>query len=176
MGFAGALVCTWSAAVSGQLKRIEGHIAPLANAQRLLGALLAVDFIFPTFVWQAILFRPDTTSTELTYRLNDLAWRPFVGIVSTGVLECLSIGAAILIDQRATPVFPRWAGCYNIFVASTIVPAGLVVFYKRGPFAWNGLLAWWLLVVSFFTWMIVMTVLVLGNLGQQQAMTRAGNK
>ena len=176
MSFAGALVCTWSAAVSGQLNRIKGHIAPLANAQRLLGALLAVDFIFPTFVWQAILFRPDTTSTELTYRLNDLAWRPFVSIVSTGVLQCLSIGAGILIEQGATSVFPRWAGYYNIFVASTIVPAGLVVFYKRGPFAWNGLLAWWLLVVSFFTWMIVMTVLVLGNLGQQQAMTRAGNE
>ena len=127
-------------------------------------------------MWQAILFRPATTSSELTYRLNDLEWRPFVGIVSTDVLQCLSIGAAILIDQRATPVFPRWAGYYNIFVASTIVLAGLVVFFKQRPFAGNGLLAWWPLVVSFFTWMIVMTVLVLGNLGQQQAMTRAGNK
>jgi hypothetical protein len=108
----------------------------------------------------------------LTYRLNDLAWLPFVGVVSTGVLQCLTIGAAILIDQRAQPVFPRGVGCYNILVASTIVPAGLVVFFKQGPFAWNGLIARWLLVVSFFIWMTAMAALVFRNISVQQALAK----
>jgi hypothetical protein len=169
VAFAGALVCTWSVAISCQLRRIEGSIAPLAYVQMLLGALLALEFIFPTFVWQAILYRPETTSAELTYRLNDVAWLPFVGVVSTGVLQAISIGIATLMDTSERPVFPRWCGYFNFWVATTFMPAGLVVFFKHGPFAWNGVLAWWLLLVGFFLWLVVMTWLVLGNLREQTA-------
>jgi len=164
VSFAGAMVCTWSVAIGTQLKRIEGVLSPLANLQMLLGALLAIEFIFPTFVWQAILYRPETTSTELTYRLNDLAWLPFVGVVSTGVLQASAIGVAILLDKNPTPVYPRWLSYFNFWVAMTFMPAGLVVFFKDGPFAWNGILAWWLLLVGFFSWMVIMTFYTLRNL------------
>jgi len=169
VSFAGALVCTWSVAISCQLKRIEGAVAPLAYVQMLFGALLALEFIFPTFVWQTILYRPDTTSTELTYRLNDLAWLPFVGVVSTGVLQATSIGIATLLDPGPDRVFPRWISYFNFWVALTFMPAGFVVFFKSGPLAWNGMLAWWLLLVSFFSWVVVMTALILGNLRKQGA-------
>lgn len=161
VSFAGALVCTWSVAISCQLKRIS---TPLAYVQMLFGALLALEFIFPTFVWQAILYRPETTSTELTYRLNDLAWLPFVGVVATGVLQASSIGIAIMVDPGPDRVFPRWVSYFNVWVALTFMPAGFVVFFKSGPLAWNGLLAWWLLLVGFFSWVVVMTTLMLGNL------------
>lgn len=168
VSFAGAMVCTWSVPISCQLKRIEGAVAPLAYVQMLLGALLALEFIFPTFVWQAILYRPETTSTELTYRLNDLAWLPFVGVVSTGVLQTTAIGIAIAVDPGPDRVFPRWASYFNLWVALTFMPAGFVVFFKAGPLAWNGALAWWLLLVGFFSWVVVMTTLTLNNLRSQK--------
>jgi len=31
----------------------------------------------------------------------------------------------------------------------------------NGPVAWNGILAWWVLCVSFFVWMVAMTWLML---------------
>lgn len=161
VSFAGALVCTWSVAISCQLKRIS---TPLAHVQMLFGALLALEFIFPTFVWQAILYRPETTSTELTYRLNDLAWLPFVGVVSTGVLQAASIAVATILDPGPDRVFPRWVSYFNFWVALTFMPAGFVVFFKDGPLAWNGMLAWWLLLVGFFSWVVVMTAVMLGNL------------
>jgi len=35
------------------------------------------------------------------------------------------------------------------------------VFFKHGPFAWNGVLAWWIPLTMFFIWFVVMTVLLL---------------
>jgi hypothetical protein len=32
------------------------------------------------------------------------------------------------------------------------------VFFKRGPFAWNGLLAWWLVLVAYFLWITVTSI------------------
>ncbi len=41
--------------------------------------------------------------------------------------------------------------------------------FKRGPLAWNGMLARWLLLVGFFSWVLVMATVILGNLRKQGA-------
>ncbi len=47
-------------------------------------------------------------------------------------------------------------------------PAGFDVFFKDGPLAWNGLIAWWVLVVAFFLWLIVLSVVLLDAIRRQE--------
>jgi hypothetical protein len=54
------------------------------------------------------------------------------------------------------PVFPRWVGFLNFWLAVCYTVGALLPFFKRGPFAWNGLFGFWLAVVSFFGWIFVM--------------------
>jgi hypothetical protein len=35
----------------------------------------------------------------------------------------------------------------------------MLVFFKTGPFAWDGLISWWVPAVDFFGWAVVMMVL-----------------
>jgi hypothetical protein len=50
---------------------------------------------------------------------------------------------------------------FNITVAAVSVPGCLVFFHRTGPFAWNGLGAWWIPLAAFGLWMIIMTIYLL---------------
>ena len=49
---------------------------------------------------------------------------------------------------------PRWVAFLNFFVAFSFLPDPLAYFFKTGPFAWDGLLAWWVPVAAFFGWLL----------------------
>jgi hypothetical protein len=93
--------------------------------------------------------------------LNDMSWLMFLGIISSACIQVASLGVAILLDKSAKPVFPRWAGYYNIWVAMIWVPAAIIPFFKTGPLAWNGIFAWWVPLSVFFSWFTITTVLLL---------------
>src|SRR5919204_4851003 len=116
------------------------------------GACRVLVFLFPPLFWQTAAFRPDRAATTVQ-TLNDLAWMPFLGITGTLIAQQLVIAIAALRDERPDPVFPRWVGYANLWAALGIVPASFVVFFHHGPLAWNGVLAWWVVLVDFFAWM-----------------------
>ncbi len=165
--FGAALIVPWAAAISVQMRRMEGPQAVLAICQISLAALLVLTFEFPVFFWLTATFRADR-SAESVQLLNDLAWLPFVGLTAMTVLQAAVIGIAILGDVAPTPVFPRWAGYLNLWCALLFVPGAFNVFFKSGPLAWNGLIAFYLPVVVFCIWFIVNTFLVLKAIGQQE--------
>jgi hypothetical protein len=104
--------------------------------------------------------------------LNDLAWLPFTGVIYTIVVQALVIGIAVLMDKREKPVFPRWFGYLSIWCALLFCPAGLDVFFHSGPLAWNGLVAWWVLLVAFFVWLTTLSIVLLAAIRGQQAEER----
>ena len=77
------------------------------------------------------------------------------------------MGLAIVSDNHERPVFARWLGYFNIWVAILFLPGGLITFFKSGPFAWNGLLAFWLPLTVFFLWYIVMFFALLKAIRQR---------
>jgi hypothetical protein len=108
-------------------------------------------------------------------KMNDTAWLMFVGLIATGLVQVLTIAVAALRDKRVEPVFPRWVGYFNVWVAAMFCPAGLIVFFHNGPFAWNGIFSFWLLLVSFTLWLVVMTwVLLTYSIPQQVREEQAG--
>jgi hypothetical protein len=71
------------------------------------------------------------------------------------VLQVACFGIAVLIDRRERPIFPRWLGYYNLWVALMFTPGTFNVFFHDGPLAWNGIIAWYLPLAVFATWMII---------------------
>ena len=104
-------------------------------------------------------FRPGVVSGEITQALNDLFWFLWTVPGTSFEVWCLAAGAAILLDGRARPVFPRWSGYFSLLVAMSFLPGVMALFFKSGPFAYNGVFPWWVPTVMFFLWALVMTPL-----------------
>lgn len=151
---AASLLMPYTASMAIHMRRIEGRYPALAMIQFGLGTLFVLEFIYLIFFWQTATFRVDR-APELVQLLNDMAWVPFVGLTSTEVLAVASFGIAVLLDRRDRPIFPRWLGYYNIWVALMFTPGTFNVFFHNGPLAWNGLVAWYIPLIVFAGWLLI---------------------
>ena len=163
-----ALLVPYAVAISGQLKRIDGAKA-LADTQMVSCALLSLEFITPIAVWLAASYRFDDQLPEITRAIHDLGWILFMTVIWSLWVQLVAIGIAIFIDRSPKPIFPRWIGYLNFWVALLIFPAGVVVFFKSGPFAWNGLIGLYVPLVSYSIWFTCMSWVMYRNLTQQIA-------
>ena len=154
---AAALLGIFAVSIAVQMRRIEGRYPILSMTEFGLGMLFVLEFLYLLFFWQTATFRADR-DPKLVELLNDMAWIPFVGLTGTAAVQVACFGVAILIDRRAAPLFPRWLGYCNLWVALIFCAGTFNVFFKSGPLAWNGILAWWLPVIVFAVWLIVVTI------------------
>lgn len=150
----GALMGPFWGAVYIQMKRIEGYYSPLANVQLGLGMIVILLFVLPCFALATAAFRPERDA-ELIMLMNDAGWLPFVAGFHCTFVQLFVIGYCILQDKEQK-VFPRWLAYVNFWVALLFLPAGCALFFKTGPFAWNGILAFWLAVVDFCGWYLLL--------------------
>ena len=167
MMIAVGLLIPWLSLISAQMERIAGCSKAVVNTQLAAGTAVNVFLMLPVMIWAALAFRPER-DPGLTMLLNDLAWLSFLTPVSIAAIQVAALGAAILGDRGAQPVFPRWAGYYNLWTAFVFVPGVAAMFARTGPFAWNGLLPYWIPFLFFGTWFLVMYVLLLGAIRQQE--------
>jgi hypothetical protein len=142
------------ALVAIRIKQMEGRYPVLAYVQLVGTALSVVAIIMPTFAFAAASFRPER-DPQITQALNDLAWLPFVMNWPAATIQCLAIGFAIF--SAGQSVWPRWFGYWNVWCGFIFAAGGLVVLFKDGVFAWNGLLAFWLVAVFFGIWFFMLT-------------------
>ncbi|HZS20969.1 MAG TPA: hypothetical protein VFA63_08270, partial [Pseudonocardiaceae bacterium] len=63
-------------------------------------------------------------------------------------------------DETPDPVWPRWVGYFSLFVALSSFGGAVAVYFKTGPLAYNGLIAFWLVMVGFMGWITIMIVCV----------------
>lgn len=153
---ASALLVTWAAAIAGVMWRIEGAKA-LAAVQLVSCGLLSLEFMTPIGVWMAAAFRFDGRSAEVTEALHDVGWILFMTVIWSLIVQMVCILVAIFIDQSSEPVFPRWLGYLTAWAALLIIPAGLVLFFKDGPFAWDGVVGLYIPLTAFAIWMGAIT-------------------
>jgi hypothetical protein len=153
---AAGLQVPFGALLAVRIRQMEGRLTPLTYAQ-IIGVVLSVmAIVMPVFFFAAASYRPER-NPEITQALNDLGWLPFVMNWPAAVIQTLSIGFAIFSYRGTWPVWPRWVAYYNFWSAFIFAAGGLVVLFKNGVFAWNGLLAFWIVAVFFGAWFLVMT-------------------
>jgi hypothetical protein len=153
---AAPLLAFYGAALSHQIRRNVGASSPLATVQTLVAACLILEFIIPQMIWQAGAFRAER-SPELVQLCYDIGWLMYIGVVGTAMVQMVVCGIATLQDRRSDPLLPRWTGYVCFWSTIGIAAGAFCVFTRTGPIAWNGLIAFWLLAVAFFIWMLTMS-------------------
>jgi hypothetical protein len=153
------LVCPFAAVIFIQLSRIQRGPSILPYAQLACGICGGALVMIPLMLWAGAAFRPDR-NPELIMILNDMAWISFLWPVPVFFLQVVSTGLAILGDKNDQPILPRWSGFFCLWCAVAFLPGLLLIFFEIGPFAWNGLLTFWLGASVFFTWYMVMSVVM----------------
>jgi len=154
------------ALITTQMLRIDGAPAGLAQLQQIGGICVIIVTVIPTTMMNVAAFRPDRNLIAIQ-TLNDLAWLLFVTPIGLFFLQEVPIGVAILMDRSAQPVFPRWVGYANLWVPFTFLPALLPFFFKTGPFAWQGLLVFYLGLATFGAWVVIMVWALLRAVREQ---------
>ncbi|NKQ54192.1 hypothetical protein HFP15_14990 [Amycolatopsis sp. K13G38] len=158
----------WTVALALQMRRAEGRWAPLAVTQLVAGSVLPLLIVFPMFAWAAAAYRAGSSSPEITQALNDLGWLPFIGFIAPPIVQAIALALTVFADRRAVPVFPRWVGYYNLWCAVLFAPGILDIIFHTGPFAWNGVFAFWIPLVVFGSWFFVNAVPLLQAIARQE--------
>jgi hypothetical protein len=153
------LLLPWFAIISVQIARIEGRFPVLALIQFGGGVLLVVFFQICSMLWIAATYRPELDANILR-AMHDTSWLIFVMVFPAYTLQLICIALAGFMDKRAVPWLPRWASYLNLWVAISGGGGGVAVFFKSGPFAWNGLIGFWIPVCMFAVWLVVMAPLL----------------
>jgi hypothetical protein len=151
---ASGLQAPFGALIAIRIRQMENskHSA-MAYTQLIATGMAVMAIVLPTFAFAAASYRPER-DPQITQALNDLGWLPFVMNWPAATLQCLVIGFAIF--GAAQPLWPRWLGYVNVWFAFIFAAGGLVVLFKDGVFAWNGLLAFWMVAPLFGAWFLVM--------------------
>jgi hypothetical protein len=139
---AAMLYIPWSALLSLHAARIEGQMPIMSLAAFGAGVANALIFFLPFTFWAPIFYRPER-DPNLFLLLNDLTWLEFVMAFTPMSLQLILLGWVGLRDKSSNPVFPRWICFLSFWVALLFAPGGLAIYFKTGPFAWNGILAFW---------------------------------
>ena len=171
MGAAG-FILPFAAVITAQMKRMEDAPSILSYLQLASGAVGVMFFVGPCLIWSTAAFRPER-DPALIQLLNDFGWLFFLMPFTTFIVQNFSIGLGILGDKSERPVFPRWVGFFNFWVAVLFLPGGLLTFFKTGPFAWNGLFAFWVPFLVFFGWYVLMFLFLRKGIIDQTQPARA---
>lgn len=165
-----SLIVPFGAAIAAQTRPAEGTRPFLTYVQIASIAVAGVFVVLACTIWALTAFRPGGYPAELVQYSNDLAYFLFIFTWPPFTVWFVAIGLAAFKDASEAP-FPRWSGYLCLWLAVQISAGAMIVFFKTGPFAYNGLFALYLPVALFFVWVIAMTVVMLRNLASRQKVT-----
>jgi hypothetical protein len=152
----GVLLAPFGAVVAVLLRRTEGGLPVLTYTQVLCIGMSTLFVILTATAFGAAALRPDEAAASVTRGFNDLGWLFAAFDWPPFSLWYIAIAFAIFRDKGAVPIYPRWVAYVNIWVAVGFAPASCVILFKTGPFAWNGLISYYMVMAIFFIWIVVM--------------------
>ena len=171
MMIGGMFMSPFAGVISFHIRRIDCHVSRLlAYTQLSAGTIGMLTTFIPAVMFMITAYRPER-APELTYLMNDMSWFLTVIIWPPFLMQNVAIAAAVFMDKRLNPIFPRWFGYFQLWVALGYVGATLLPFFKSGPFAWNGLFAFWLPAIVFGPWFVVTAVMVIKAINREEQET-----
>lgn len=141
----------WNALIAAHIARIElrhSAMPMLAITSFGAGIVNTVLFFLPFIFWSAGYFRIDR-NPELVLLISDLSWLEVVMVVTPACIQCVTIALAGFMDRDENPVFPRWSCFAVLWVGVLLLPGIMGIFFFQGPFAFNGLIVFWLVAAAF---------------------------
>ena len=152
---AGGLLLPWTAMVAIQVQRMEAGRPPVLSVLSILGGSGNAIFTIICFMlWCGAFYRPSPDPAALLV-VYDVSWLIFIMMWPPLVCQLLAVGFAGLNSSATVTVLPRWFCFLSLWTALLMTPGSIAVMFYEGPFAWNGLLAFWLVVIAFCIYNIV---------------------
>jgi hypothetical protein len=171
MVFGGVFFLAMTAATTVQMKRIQGcGVAPYL--QLATGIVNMSTFLFGPLIMGIAAFRPERDA-DVLYALHDLGWLIFIMPFPPASFQCFSIALGVFRDRNAFRIFPRWFGYMNVWAGLLYMPGALTFFFKAGPFAWNGLLTFYIAATAFFAWIVTLVFLLLKAIRREEEESRS---
>ena len=135
-----------------QLGRVEGSRPVWATVQLVGGLTAYVMLTLFVLLLAGAAFRPER-NPEITQMLHDIGWFAAFLAAVPFCLQALGTGLAVLGDKSARPLFPRWVGYGGLWVVVLLLPGDVLLFFHTGPFAYHGLISYWVPLFTFGGWM-----------------------
>jgi hypothetical protein len=151
------LYMPWTALLSAQMARIEGQFPVLSYLQLIGGALTVMVVSFSAMFWVTGAFRPER-DPALIQLMSDVGWICIDTQYACTTLQMVAAALAGLADKSAVPLFPRWVCFLTIWCGLSFIPASLTGVLKTGPFAWNGVLSFYIPYAAWLAWFAIASV------------------
>lgn len=141
----------------GQMKRMS--VSPVFRFVMMVGSIAGsiVGMLFPLFCFGLGAFRPDYDPAVLAM-LYDFGYLAFIGSLGCFCVMWMSLGLAILLDRNN--VLPKWLGYYTVWQYVSELVVAPVWIAKSGPFAWDGILAFWFAMAIYVPWQFIVYVCI----------------
>ena len=123
--------------------------------------------------WAVIAYRAETLDPAIIQIMNDWVWFDWLYTWPPYSVWMFILSAAILLDRNSPTIYPRWVGYYNLWSGILIIPACTIGFFKFGPFAYDGVVSFWLASFVFFVWMVIMSVTTWRAIGAEERLAAA---
>ncbi|WIA55325.1 hypothetical protein N6H05_20170 [Sphingobium sp. WTD-1] len=173
----GAVICSWCAAFAipiyvvlvAQSIRLEKGIPIWSILQFGGGMMMTIFLVLPPLFWGVAAFSPGRPP-EVTLLMHELANLTLVTTDQFFIFNMVPI-AYLALSRRGHPLnpFPRWYGYYVVWTALMFEIGAFAFLPRTGPFAWNGLLTYWIPFTIFGVWMTMTLIVLLRAIGQQEA-------
>ncbi len=158
-----SLYLPWSAQISEHIRHIEKDSRLLTYLQLITGALTVFVVSFGMLCWAVACLRPER-DPAIIQAFHDIGWESLELQYMITTVQMVAMALAGLGDKRETPLFPRWVCYLSIWCGLTFVPASLTLYFLTGPFAWDGLLGFYVPYAAWLIWCLVTSFYMIKNI------------
>jgi len=88
------------------------------------------------------------------------AWFTFFIPFPAYLINVGTQGLAILMDDRPEPWLPRWVGYFCLMLVMTSATGVCVAIFNQGPLAWNGIIAFYVVLIGYAIWVLLLGVMM----------------
>ena len=154
-----------------QMARIEGQFPVLYGLQLVGATMLSLLFMICNLIWTIAAFRPEQ-HVQILQMLHDAGWLIFVMAIPEYWMQLVCLAVVFLGDKRQKPFISRWACFFTLMVAVVGGGGALATFFKTGPWAYNGLIGFWMPIGFYVVWICVMFPLFIKGVKRQELIER----
>lgn len=129
--------------------KIEQRVGMITVMLAVTMATSMVVSFYTPLSWAVAAFRPER-SAELILLMSDIGFLQFMGGIPMFIMTWFLIAYGVLVmSPRENPIIPRWFGYLCLWIGILYITELLIYFFKVGPFAWDGIVGFWIPAILF---------------------------
>lgn len=157
------------------LSKIEGRFPLWSITTAVSGIFISLIVFLNSCAWIAAAYRPEA-GADVIQAWTDWSWFAFLLGWVYLTLEMLASAVVEFGDQREQPMIPRWFTWLTLVGAVSLVTAAGPAFFKSGPFAYHGLLGFYMPVFIWGVYLVGTGYFMYRELQREEAAEKGGQK